>query len=311
MSARGIALKTPGSASDVRLSLLRHALRWLVSGSLDLTSAHRVDDVKRLGELAVTADLLERLPRTNAQLVPRAFPRRLLSACWTALARGETILTFVDRDSAGGLFVTAYPPFFHRGFRNPGLERALRRVLSTTEYHPVDLAILVEASQRRLGGALGWPRGPNRPWPARWTRAEPTVRDVYLLAHAVFYETDFGRTPQRLRRADRRALTRRLPGLFDRFCRTGQFDVLAEVAIVSGCIGHPVPPAVWKALRSAQHRNGTLSFSRRRHRTMRDQHTTLVAIIAAVVCCGDGAPEDRDDTSHRPRQNRPARDQGR
>ena len=243
--------------------------------------------------------------------VPPAFPRRLLSACWTALARGETIRSFVDRDSAGGLFVTAYPPFFRRGFRNAALERTLRRVLSTTEYHPVDFAILVEASQRLLGGALGRPRGPNRPWPARWTRAEPTVPDVYLLAHAVFYETDFGRTPQRLRPGDRRALTRRLPSLFDRFCRTGQFDVLAEIAIVSGCIGQSVPPAVWKALRSAQHRNGTISFNRRRRRTTRDHHTTLVAIMAGVVCCGDGAPEDRDDISHRRRQNRPARDQGR
>jgi hypothetical protein len=136
------------------------------------------------------------------------------------------------------------------------------------------------------------------------------VRDVYALAHAIFYGTDFGRTASHLRFADRAAVSRRLPGLFDRFVRTGQFDILSEIAAVACCIGHPVPHIVWTTLRSAQRRNGTIPFRRQPHALARDVHSTLVAIIAAVLSAADNAPADPADISRRRRRSRPARAPG-
>ena len=174
---------------SVRDACLRRAFGWLVWASRGLEPPHSLADVKRLCEFALVADLLQRRRRKLlGRLVSPTFARRLLTSCWSALGCGEILRTYVEGDRSGGLFVTAYPPFFRNGLRNAGLERALRRVLRTTEYRPVDFAILVGGAQRLLQGALGRPRAGYDRWPARWTRPCPTTREVYLLAHAVFYE---------------------------------------------------------------------------------------------------------------------------
>lgn len=292
----------------MRDACLRRAFGWLVWASRGLEPPHSVADVKRLCEFALVADLLQRRRRKMLRgLVAPTFARRLLTSCWSALGCGEILRTYVEGDRSGGLFVTAYPPFFRNGLRNAGLERALRRVLRTTEYRPVDFAILVAGAQRLLQGALGRPRAGYDRWPARWTRPCPTTREVYLLAHAVFYETDFGRTPHRLRRENRRALTCRLPDLFERFARVGQFDVVAELALVACSIGHPVPRAAWQVLEAAQRGDGRIRFTRRRHRDARDDHTTLAAIMAAVLNCGARARGGSAGTSDRKLQTLPAR----
>lgn len=292
------------SSHLVRRKVLRSAVRWLLSAAEGIEPARSLSDAQRLGELALAADILDRRHRSaGPRLVPRTFPRQLLTACWLALGRGETLRKYVERDRAGGLFVTACPPFVRNGFRNPDLEAALRRVLATTDYRPLDYAILIEGAQRLFSTVLGRPRHVRRRWPARWTRPRPALSDVYLLAHAVFYETDFGRRPHGLLPANRRTLFHRLPDLFEQYVLIGHCDIVAELVLVACFLRHPVPQAAWDLLEEEQRPDGSIAFARRRRRSASDAHTTLVVIMAAVSC-DTGARGDRDGTSRRTRQIR-------
>jgi hypothetical protein len=266
----------------IRDEVAQGALRWLRASTRRLRRARRIEDVKRLTEIAIVADLLHRRREAGEPLVPLDETRRLLRGCWTALSRGEAIRALVVRDGAWGFLATSYVPFFRHGLRSATLERTLREVLSTTEYRPLHFARWVAAAQRALGGAIGHPPRAVSRWPARWLGRRPTVADVYVLTHDVFLGTDFGRRPPG--HPMRHALRRRLPDLLERCARKGLLDLVAELAIVAHCLGDCVPATVWQSLWSAQRQDGTVPFSRRSHSIHRDYHSTLVTLAACAVC---------------------------
>lgn len=296
------------TTADPRRAIVQNAMRWMASALDRARSARTIREVKRLSEFAVVAYVLDR-PHMPALGIPRAFPRRTIVACWRALEGGEALRRFVARDPTWGILVTAYIPFCRFDLRNVQLERILRHVLATTEFR-LEYAILIAAAQRLLGGVVGGSREMPGRWLARWTSGSSTIHDVYMLAHAVYYATDFGRDGNGLAPVHRRAVARSVPRLLQRFTRSGEYDILAEVALVASFLRMPVAGRVWETLRSAQRTDGSIPFSRRRRRSARDYHSTLAALMAAAAGLEAGAPGDPAGTSHTPRRSALARGPG-
>lgn len=288
-----------------KAELMRGCVGWL-SDRLMLFSPARARTVaqvlpafKRLGELAMAAELRERRQTGSG--------RAWLDAAWEMLDRGEALLQWLPQIPA---LIALYPPFARSGFRSPPIAALCRQ----DDFQRGALAM-----PSRLQFALRLALiDCELPAPGDYRDAmaeEPLVHhppasavssaDQYAIAHAVFWLTDFGRLPARLDAEHARYCRAALPLLISRALSVGNIDLLAELMLTAHCLGDCAPPSAWRALFQCQAENGLvvrgLCDDPRvwlRDRTeaqiyWENAHSTLTSLMAACLC-----PHGELDASH-------------
>ncbi len=263
------------------------------------TVAQALPAFKRLGELAMAAELRERRQASSG--------RAWLDAAWEMLDRGDALLQWLPQIPA---LIALYPPFARSGFRSPQIDAMARRD---------DFQRSALAMPSRLQFALRLALiDCELPAPGSYRDAmaeEPLLRhappsavssaDQYAIAHAVFWLTDFGRLPARLDSEHAVYCRQALPVLIARALAVGNIDLLAELMLTSHCLTDCAPPAAWRALFQCQAENGLVvrGLCEDPRVWLRDRteaqvfwenaHSTLTALMAACMC-----PHGELDASH-------------
>jgi hypothetical protein len=105
-------------------------------------------------------------------------------------------------------------------------------------------------------------------------------RAGYALTHAIFFLSDFGRKPHRIRAARRHWMANGLPGWLRQQRQERDPDLFAELVFAAACLGLPCPtPRPWAWLRRT-HRaavSGSAGFARA-------YHPAITAMLASLAC---------------------------
>jgi hypothetical protein len=250
-----------------------------------------------LSEAAAFLGMLWRRPDfLDLLAVPDPHYGRLYPLIYAALA---------PRGSSAELRATALARLAkHSQMPTPGQSAYLR---AETRYYAdkAGMAHGVESYEIMLGhGLLGEPA----------TGLPITDQDIYALAHAIFYISDFGFHDPPLPASSREKSVRRVSHLTTQYAANGSWDLTAELVIAQFCLGgdplnSPSGVAGILSLADAQSANGALpgrSAARRARdsasaatRFQRQYHTTLVAalmsvIVSAAAWCRPAASCSRD-----------------
>lgn len=257
--------------------------------------------LKPLGELALTAGLVRRSCRDTRRISRDA--EELLTLCWDELQGGRLLVAAVRDEPALLSLAAIYQPLRDAGLRYAPFERALRTLaempsIARLEYPPwrqLELAVALRA----LGVPSPWDA--DSAYAGTWLagRPEPWMLNneaAYSLTHTVFYRTDFGRFPDLVPVADHDYLVQWLPVWFEYYAEIDDFDIATELIIVARSIGAPDVNGWGRRLLAHQAENGMVpgpsaggasldptATDPRRTRFLSNYHTTLVAVIAAVL----------------------------
>jgi hypothetical protein len=183
---------------------------------------------------------------------------------------------------------------FHReGLRSATLERALVTAVGAV---PSRAAPLVADSLERMGLEVPEQLRAARTQSALATMRRPwgmTRNDAYDVTHEIIALTDVGREPLPFGQP---YVRRWLPVWIRQFELADDNDLLAEMIAAShfagvGC----AQPAAWRALQAAQRDDGMVPFSsssRVAHHAVGDYHSTLMTLVAGLVCRHDAPQHD-------------------
>jgi hypothetical protein len=232
--------------------------------------------IKANGELAMAAELHR----------PRPWADELIAAAWRALDGGQRLAAVSARAPA---FVTIYPPFSRCGLRAPALEQLLADREWLSQIPRVPLQLPIELTRRAIGLPPGWDVDElvraTSPLGARPVPGSLAPAGVYALTHTVFLVTEVGAAPERLAIANHEYLHDTLTAWLDVHHHRGDVELVAELAMVAACVGHPIPAATWELLTAAQQRDGSVVAKLGAEGTTFDAvyHSTLTAVMATAL----------------------------
>ncbi|MFE2937900.1 DUF6895 family protein [Streptomyces sp. NPDC059255] len=287
-----------------RVSL--RALHWLHThrehGALppDTTAELAEPDTvyKPLGETALAASLV--LREAVAGSTELRLARELLDFAWKQLGGGDMLHERLLRYPLMSDPLETYAHFARSGYRHEALDRLLDHTTSLRSARAMELLPnrrLAVANAARISGFDGGGRAVDwdRLTRATWLGAlpEPWLIDwmtAYNMTHTVFHITDWGRLPDELPADLAGYLTRWLPAWIDIWAEIGEWDLVAELMIVGGCLPEPhCDPADWARLAAVQYEDGLLPRDGRPvdadagERFATHHHTTVVAAVAGTL----------------------------
>jgi len=297
---------TRSPSSDIASArwLLTRTVSWIRSNrdqfslALAVDAAHRIELIKPLGELALAAELLTR------HAAYRHVGANLLAWCWAELDEGQGLLDLLSARPDLLVVATILGGFRRRGFRSRPLEGFIRYVAGTRYRAALQLpnwrALDLQHALTRLGVASrGTHSDVKRTWCSRLP--EPWLIDhdsAYAFTHEVFYITDFGRFSGRLPKATREYIRLWLPAWLSIYERKHDLDVYCELLMVAACTTrtwglrdafacctasfdeHGYLPSPEGGGRNLLRRG----MSAERKKFLNCYHTTLVGMLAALLC---------------------------
>ena len=266
-----------------------------------------VDSLKPLGELALTAFVVQKYAtgrswhRISGQCVDA------VDFCWSQLGRGTVLVDVIERYPDLLVLASIYPALTHFGYRCLKFERAVEsstliRGVYSLEY-PAWRALDIDVALRALGMRSPWETASlfEQTWlakmPEPWSLCESSA---YSLTHTVFYMTHFGENKDGIPGPHRDYLTRWVPVWQRYYARCENMDLLAEMTMVMRCIDRAEDGVdVAAVFMNAQATDGIIpgpdgaafrmvakADSEQRVRFLQNYHTTLVALMASVMCAG-------------------------
>ncbi|MEV6421073.1 hypothetical protein [Streptomyces sp. NPDC051662] len=253
---------------------------------------------KPLGETALAASLV--LREGVAGSAELRLARELLDFSWKQLGGGAMLHERLLRYPMMTDPLETYAHFARCGYRHEALDRLLAHTTSLRSARASEVLPnrrLAVANAARIAGfdqgglatdwaALSratWLGACPEPWLIDWMTA-------YYMTHTVFHLTDWGRLPSGLPGDVALYLGRWLPVWIDIWSEIGEWDLMAELLIVSNCLPEPRrDPAEWERLAGIQHEDGLMP--RDGHPVSDDpterfaahHHTTVVAAVAGTL----------------------------
>ena len=282
----------------MKLDILDRALVWLENNRSQFVivneQSHPYYTIKPVAELAEAAEVISRSGRSKQGTA-------LLEHAWTQLRGGELILALLERGPETLVQAAIYMPFYRTHLRNAQLDAAIATRAKWAEAAPPLHHLPIAATLTTMGLIPPWTLTQviEQEWATRmgspWSLS---ATDLYMAAHIAFYATDYGRKPDGLPAAQIEYLQRWIPVWLDELGSHGQLDLVAELAIAWHCLGGDcVAPAVWNHLGSKQRADGSIPYevndqrkvgvpgmTPEREQFLRDYHSTLVTLMACVVC---------------------------
>ncbi|MFE7573038.1 DUF6895 family protein [Streptomyces sp. NPDC057539] len=253
---------------------------------------------KPLGETALAASLV--LREGVAGSAELRLARELLDFSWKQLGGGAMLHERLLRYPMMTDPLETYAHFTRCDYRHEALDRLLAHTTSLRSARASEVLPnrrLAVANAARIGGfdqgglatdwaALSratWLGACPEPWLIDWMTA-------YYMTHTVFHLTDWGRLPSGLPGDVAQYLGRWLPVWIDIWTEIGEWDLVAELLIVSNCLPEPRrDPAEWERLAEMQHEDGLMPRDGRPvgddpvERFAAHHHTTVVAAVAGTL----------------------------
>jgi hypothetical protein len=272
----------------------QHADQFSLRHSADFEEALQL--LKPIGELTLTLDILARCQVPFANLAKRR------QWCWDELKQGEFLVEVLTIRPDLIVASAVYASFKHAGLVNARLERVLNHLIESPSALSLEMPTWRWLDLCHGFEALGLRPFPAEPERATWLAALPepwTITDDigYALTHNVFYITDFGARPDRLRRDIRDYILTWLPAWLTIYQRQPNWDLYAELLMVAACIretGRFGPQ--FAQLHAAQQDDGMVCGPRgsaqllirdgtppERSAFLQNYHTTLVALMAFAL----------------------------
>lgn len=274
------------------MQALERACAWIDSRLPSFVVGRQTDmaSIKAVGELAHAADTLARCAQPAFATRGRAW----LSHAVGELAGGERVREIVARSPMYAPAAIAYLGAHLAGHDSPRLIAALAGAVRRVDLPPLAWTMLVptleiygiEPSDEMVAAAARMSVLAHRTEP---DKLPPDA--VYVLAHECLYATRWARVPPPWSAPVLEYVARALPNLIDRFARSRDADLVAELAFAARAVGASVPANAWKVMQAAQTRDGNVIppehietlFPRLPHPTLeRTYHTTLVAVMAWI-----------------------------
>lgn len=266
-----------------------------------------IEQLKPLGELVLTADILR---RTSLAHLADEFSESIdatFEFAWTQLQEGELIASLLQSHPDLFGLTSLYATFSRNGYRNTTVDNAIAtlsamtaiRALEFPPWRALDIALALE----QLGIQSSWIR--RNLFEQTWLSAKPepwmiNSAAAYALTHTVFYMTDFGEHPANLPPDVTEYLTNWLPVWCEFYFSVNNLDLLGELLMVASCVGlnslDPLLEPAWDQLRRAQAGDGLVPgphsiFSEQQPNPQLERaadfynhyHTTLVAAMASAL----------------------------
>ena len=308
----------PRTGQGLYLPLCDRALAWVQAHRDDFALPQLEDQfpssmLKPLIDLAITADVLSsfRTKRSQAEAA-----KQLADFCWAEVDEGKTLARLVAEDPTTVFVAPMYVALRRHGYRHVQLERAFGHATSMggvarLEFLP-SVRLGLAAAFESLGIEAPWSTREARAWLAG--RVQPWLVDeksAYALTHAVFFQTNFGRSPTNLPDDDRSYLAMCLPAWIQQHLNFRNFDLMAEMIMVARCIGEDDADSWSARLAEVQEPDGMVPCPRgrtrlldptnheaARRRFLDNYHTTLVVLMASAMS-SDSSRGRQDGTSSR------------
>jgi uncharacterized protein DUF6895 len=257
---------------------------------------HYLQLLKPLGELVLTCDLLAQ----GKYLLQDAMD--LLEWSWRELKDGQVLHDLLLSRPDLIILTSIYSSFHRNGFRRDQTWSLIEYLAKTSfaravqfpnwrrlDYeHALEQLRVGKISQRSLSSA--W----SAQWPEPWLIEHDSA---YALTHEIFYITDFGRKPTRLKPKASSFVLLWLPTWIEIFLRQDNWDLVSELLMVGACLpkfNHSND--TFGRMAKVIKKNGYLpgpdtggqnlkrkGNSRKRSAFLKNYHTTLVGIMAADI----------------------------
>lgn len=272
-------------------------VNWLIENRAQFHLAHARDHeealqlIKPLGELALTASLFRRLDLHSL------WADETLAFCWNELDGGEVLLRVLAARPDLVVASTIYAGFAEAGLTNERLDILLRHLAESPSCSGIEFPAWRRLDVAHGFSALGYRAFPAKPEVGTWLERFPEPwmmsEDIaYAVTHEVFYITDFGWSRGRLADEIRAYLCTWLPAWSSIWARQEHWDLLAEFAMVAGCLGQPCDGVLDRLVVLQDERgffpgprgSASLLISRQteagRGTFLANYHTTLVTLMA-------------------------------
>ncbi|MFE4371750.1 DUF6895 family protein [Streptomyces sp. NPDC056835] len=302
----------PVPARQVAHLMAARALGWLHhnldrAGVPPDTTAELADPdsvYKPLGESALAASLV--LREGMASSGGRQAARDLLDFAWKQLGSGDLLYERQLRYPMVTDPMELYTHFARGGHRHERLETLIAHLGGLMSQRGAEMLPnrrLAVANAARISGVgrradwralldATWLGHTPEPWMIDWMTA-------YSMTHTVFHATDWGARPDGLPPRVGDYLTAWLPVWMDIWLEIQEWDLVAELLIVDGCLPRPgCVPGVWERLAEAQRSDGLLPrdgqpVDEDPDNAFRDhRHTAVVVTVAGTLASsryGDAA----------------------
>lgn len=277
-------------------------LNWVTANRDHFSLAHAVDPahalvlLKPLGELALTCDILNR----DGDEGKKRQAHGLMHWAWLQLDSGRIIHDLLLSRPDLIILSSIYASFHKNGFRRAETLHLLKYLTKTAFASAVQfpnwrrlnfehaLETLGIGRMRAVGIANMWSTRRPEPWLIEHDSA-------YAMTHEVFYVTDFGRLRTRLPSKIAEYISIWLPSWIEIFRLEQNFDILAELLMVSCCVNDsPSAGSTYADLANIVRERGFLpgpesggnnlqsnSDSHERSIFLSNYHTVLVGLLAA------------------------------
>ena len=294
------------------ISIGKRSLSWVMENLKHFSLQDPSDDarvaklLKPIGELTLTADLINRYSQHLEDSEFKKASYEMLDHCWQELKGGEILTNFLRRYPYLFIYSTIYPPFKRYGYQCTELEIAIQEILQVrgfvelefAAWRALDLAVAI----KELNFTCPWNLEElfTRTWlyrlPEPWSIGEETA---YAVTHSAFYMTQFGQNPYGLSDEHRDYLAMWVPAWQRYFARRKNMDLLGEMTMVLRCCFNEIDDGVNVAENFSlfQDSDGAIigpsdaglemldpgEIDPYRTKFLQNYHTTLVSLMACVM----------------------------
>ncbi|MBS0467712.1 MAG: hypothetical protein JSS31_01755 [Proteobacteria bacterium] len=216
-------------------------LSWIINRREQFSLAHATDAIhalqllKPLGELVLACDVLIRgISKQRDAYV-------LMEWAWLQLDRGQLIHNLLLSRPDLIILTSIYSSFYRHGFQHRETLKLLKYLARTDFSEAVQFPNWRRLDFEHALGTLGIGKIRSQSIAGMWCakRPEPWLIEhdsAYALTHEIFYVSDFGRTVERLPQTVVQYVALWLPSWINIFSRQDNWDLTAELLMVSSCI---------------------------------------------------------------------------